>query len=151
MYFLGHGNELHMRYRCGLDTMYRFDDPVIVTLDEKNKKLRFTTRDAGSDAPSLLLPVSQILSAANETVQTIRPGSSIRRALEECFLPGQAAAAAGTLSSARTQDEIWYVIRYCPGCCEESIGLCEGFESLNFRKWDSRLQKLIVRYGYGRQ
>jgi hypothetical protein len=146
MFFLGHGNELHMRYRCGLDSMYRVDDPVIVILDEKNKELRFMTRDTGSDAPSFLLPISEILSAGNETVQTIRPGSSIRRTFEACFLPGQSAAA-GTLSSARTRDEIWYVIRYCPDCCEESIGLYDRLESPNFRKWDRRLQKLIAGYG----
>lgn len=147
MFFLGHGNELHMRYRCGIDSLYRVNDPVIITMDEKNKELRFTTRSTVSDAPSFILPIHQILSAGNETVQTIRPESSFRRALQDCFMPGQAGAAAGTLSSARTKDEIWYVIRYCPDCCERSIGLYDSLESPNFRKWDSRLQKLILRYG----
>lgn len=147
MYFLGHGNELHMRYRSGMDSMFRLNDPVIVLLDEKKQELRFTARGADSDDPVFRVPFNQILSAGNETVRTMRPGSSVRRVFEDCFMPGQTGTAAGTLSSARTKDEIWYVIRYCPDCCEESVGLYDGLESPNFRRWDRRLQSLIARYG----
>ena len=40
MFFLGHGNELHMRYRCGIDSLYRVNDPVIITMDENEAQIR---------------------------------------------------------------------------------------------------------------
>lgn len=141
MFLFGHGNELHMRYRSGLDSTYAYNDPVIVILDEVNRELRFTSRRRTGNEKPFILSTDQILSAGNQSVQTYRPGASVQQAVSNYLFPG--GTAAETISSSQTKEEIWYVIRYCSDCFEHSIGLYDSMESPNFRKWDRRLQKLI--------
>jgi hypothetical protein len=126
-----------------MDFLYRFNDPVIITLDEVRRELQFTTRVNPSGEPIWILPVAHIISAANVSVRTIRPSSSLRRALNRCLFPDSAVGAAEAISSCQPKEEIWYVIRYCDDCFERSIGLYDSLESINFLRWDRRLQKLI--------